>query len=120
MAWHFAEGTPVYLQIIDIFKIKIISGEYPPNFKLPTVREFTKIIGVNPNTIQKSLAKIEEEGLIYTTSTVGKFVTDDMEKIAQIREEYLVAKIREMIDDFLKLGIGKEELIKLIESVKIQ
>lgn len=118
MAWHFEEGTPVYLQIIDIFKVKIISGEYPPNFKLPTVRELTKMIGVNPNTIQKSLSKIEEEGLIKTTSTVGKFVTDDAKIIEKARKEYLILKINDIVEDFKKLGIDKEELVNLILNIK--
>ena len=64
MGYNFNNEVPIYLQIIEIIKKRIITKEYLPNDKLPSVREFSLMFEVNPNTIQKALSELEELGLI--------------------------------------------------------
>ena len=77
MSFEFKSDVPIYLQIIENIKMRIISREYLPSERLPSVRELSLHYEVNPNTVQKALSELENMGLIYTERTNGKFVTED-------------------------------------------
>ena len=61
MAWDFDPDKPLYLQIVENFKLKIINGEYPPGARLASVRELAAEAAVNPNTMQKALSELERK-----------------------------------------------------------
>ena len=75
---EFESNRPIYLQIVDEIKSRIVSGSYEPGEKLPSVRDFAAELSVNPNTMQRALAQLESEGLIYTERTSGRFVSKDV------------------------------------------
>ena len=77
MAWDLKSDRPIYTQLVEQIELMICSGIYPAGSKLPSVRDFAKEAGVNPNTMQRALAKLEEDGLVNTNRTSGKFVTED-------------------------------------------
>lgn len=54
MAWSFSTDRPIFQQIADIIVLKIISGEYPPGYRLNAVRDLALEAGVNPNTMQRA------------------------------------------------------------------
>ncbi len=116
MAWSFDKHTPVYLQIAARIRNEIIRGNYPPHSQVPSVRQLALMAAVNPNTIQRALTTLEAEGLIYSESTSGRFVTGDEKLIESAKH----CAARELVDAFLKqaaeLSIGKEELITMIEE----
>lgn len=64
---------------------------------MPSVRELALIMKVNPNTMQKALAELENEQLIYTERTNGKYVTEDEELIEKIKRKLA----KEIIDNYL-------------------
>ena len=64
---------------------QIAAGIYGPGERLPSVREFAAQAGVNPNTMQRAMADLESQGLITTNRTAGRCVTQDMERIKQVR-----------------------------------
>ena len=97
MSWYFDNQRPLYLQLVEQLKARIISGDYPPGGRLPSVRELAAQTGVNPNTLQRAFAQLEQEGLLYTERTTGRFVTDDAARLAQLKEE---AALR-LADQFL-------------------
>ena len=66
----------IYEQVMDNLKEQIMTGTLQAGDKLPSVRELSKAITVNPNTIQKAYRELEHQGYIYTTSGVGTFVAD--------------------------------------------
>ena len=73
----FDRNVPVFLQIKDRLKSDILNGVFSPRDKIPSVRQLALDMSVNPNTVQRALNILEEEGLIVTEGTTGKFVTDD-------------------------------------------
>ena len=91
MSFEFDNNKPIYLQLVDIIKLKIISKELKPGSKLSSVRDMAQEFGVNPNTMQRSLSELERENLLYSQRTSGRFVTDNEDNINQLREE--VAKV---------------------------
>ena len=74
----FDAGRPIYAQIVERLKAKILAGEYPPGGHLDSVRDLAAVAGVNPNTMQRALAQLESEGLVRTERTSGRYVTEDI------------------------------------------
>ncbi len=66
MAWILDSDRPIYLQLVERIQVQIVSGEYPPGAKLPSVRDLAAVAAVNPNTMQKAFAELESSGLILT------------------------------------------------------
>lgn len=118
MKWDFDNDRAIYTQIIDHIKGFIISGRLMPGEKLMPVRELAAEAGVNPNTMQRALAELENTGLVYTNRTAGRFVTDDTKKIQQLREEAAAQRIDAFMADMSTLGFGREEVISLIKEHK--
>lgn len=114
MTWEFDNNKPIYLQLLDILKFKIIAGELPAGSKLSSVRDMAEEAGVNPNTMQKALAELERENLVYSQRTSGRFVTDDEEKIKSMREEVANIEIKSLSEVLIKLGYEKNELVAVI------
>ena len=81
---EFEEGIPGFREL----KKYIISGRILPGERLPSVRDFSIEVKVNPNTMQKALQELESIGLIYTERTNGKFVTTDKHLIDKYKKEY--------------------------------
>lgn len=88
MKFEFNNNIPIYIQLVEQLKIHIISGKLEAGERLPSVRELALQTKVNPNTMQKALAELEELGLVYTERTNGKFVTENRELIEQIKTAY--------------------------------
>lgn len=114
MGWDIDNNKPIYKQLVDKITSKIISGEILPGAKLESVRNLAEDAGVNPNTMQKALAELEREKLVYSKRTSGRFVTDNEEKIKTMREEVANKEIKNLKLALRELGYSDEEIIKLI------
>ena len=66
MNYIFDNERPIYIQLVEIIRIEIVSGKFKKGQRMPSVRELALIMKVNPNTMQKALAELENEQLIYT------------------------------------------------------
>ena len=104
MAEQFDSSRPIYAQLVERLKAKILAGIYPPGGHLDSVRDLAAAAGVNPNTMQRALAQLETEGLVRTERTAGRYVTEDKMLIEQLR----VAAARNLAAEFLEKmrGIG--------------
>ena len=114
MSFEFDNNKPIYLQLVDIIKLKIISKELKPGSKLSSVRDMAQEFGVNPNTMQRALSELERENLLYSQRTSGRFVTNNEDNINQLREEVAKVEILSLYNILTKLGYKKEELIELV------
>ncbi len=117
MSWNFVPNVPVFLQIADGIKRKILSGEYPPDTQLPSVRTIAEDAGVNPNTVQRSLTLLEQMGLVVTRGTVGRFVTDDRIKISSAFDEELKKELDEFLSRLSVYGVDKDKAVELLKNM---
>lgn len=115
MEFNFDNDRPIYIQLVEELKLYIISGRIALGEKLPSVRELSLTARVNPNTLQKALSELENEKLIYTDRTNGKYVTEDKNIIKNIIKEMAQKKTREYLNSMNKIGIPKEEIFKYLE-----
>ncbi|VFG94315.1 GntR family transcriptional regulator [Clostridioides difficile] len=119
MEWELDNNKPIYIQLVEHLKLKIISGEIKIGSKLETVRALAEDAEVNPNTMQKALTELERQGLVYSQRTKGRFVTDDKEKIKAMKEKIANVEINTLKVTLEKLGYDRDEILKLItENLK--
>lgn len=102
---EFQNSIPIYIQIALDIKIQIFSGKIKPGEKLPSVRDFACKLKVNPNTMQRALAELEDEELIFTERTNGKYVTTDENLIMKYRKNYANELIKNYKDKLKEIGI---------------
>ncbi|MBQ8314976.1 MAG: GntR family transcriptional regulator [Lachnospiraceae bacterium] len=116
MPWEISSEKSVYLQLIDIIKQKIMSGEYQPGQRLPSVRELAADAAVNPNTMQRALTELEREGLLYTLRTSGRFVSEDGNMIDGLRMTGAEQRTKEFYLEMIQSGFSSEDVRRLLEK----
>ena len=112
----FERAKPIYQQIIDRIVISIANGELPPGSKVGSVRDLAVEFGVNPNTVQKSLAKLGEMGYLRTERPGGRYVTDNLKFIEAARSRIPAELVRKFVDEMLDFGITACEIPEYVNS----
>ncbi len=115
MPWNLTSDRPIFMQIIEIMQLSIVSGKYAPGDKLPSVRELAT---VNPNTMQKALQELERSGLVYSKRTSGRFITEDLNMIEEIKSTLAREKIEIFLQGMQSLGFDIEETISLMNQAR--
>ena len=118
MAWDLDNKRSIYLQIVEEIEKRIMTGVYRPGSRLTSVRDLANEAGVNPNTMQKALAELERTGLVYSVRTSGRFVTEDTERIKEMKKEAAKEASEQFIRQMRELGFSKEEILQIISEIK--
>lgn len=114
MTWTLSSDRPIYAQLMERIQMDIVAGKYRPGDRLPSVRELAADAAVNPNTMQKALAELERNGLVFSQRTSGRFITEDKEMIQTIRTSMAEEQIREFFLKMKQLGFQEEETLELL------
>lgn len=118
MQFNFTNDRPIYLQLVEQLEPYIISGQFSPGDKLPSVRDLALQAQVNPNTMQRALQDLEDKRLIITERTNGKFVTDDEKFLIKQRRKLAQDKIQKFLAEMQGLGLSRSELIDYLQNLK--
>ena len=113
------QSTPVFIQVADEIRRDILGGKYPPGMQIPTVRQIASDVSVNPNTVQKSLALLEDEGLLFTKGTVGRFVTEDEAYISRASKRMKREMLESLVSEAELLGITRSDIINYLKEGEI-
>ncbi len=116
MEWSFRGDLPIYSQLVERIKQGIVSGELPPGGRLPAVRELAMEAGVNPNTMQRALQELEREGLVFSQRTAGRFVTEDITVIDEIKKTLAKGQIESFLKAMQELGYDRQGIIDLLKE----
>ncbi|MGN0435313.1 MAG: GntR family transcriptional regulator [Wujia sp.] len=112
---NFKANIPIYLQVIQDIKRRIISGEIKYGDKLPSSRELAIQYQINPNTAARVYNEMELEGLSFTRRGIGTFVTE--EPIGdKLRKEITDELIAEFDSSISGLGYSSDEIINMIKD----
>jgi GntR family transcriptional regulator len=112
----FKDNLPIYIQIMNLIKGKMVSGQINGGDKLPSVRELSKELKVNPNTIQRTYQELEREELVFTQRGMGTFVTEDKEIVRNLKKGMATNIINNFIMEMKKLGFKSNEIIEIISE----
>lgn len=116
MDWELKSDRPIYAQLLEELKRRIVSGYYKPGEKLLPVRELAQEAKVNPNTMQKALSELERQSLVFAVRTTGRYITEDISLIEETKKEFAAYHVKTYYDAMETLGYQRKEMIQLISD----
>ena len=108
---EFHSTKAIYLQVADRIKRQIVSQELQAGQKLQSVREMAVTYNVNPNTIQRTYSELEREGILETKRGQGTFVTEEEERLDQLRLSMIDEQIASFVQVMREMGYRSEEIL---------
>ncbi|MEH6940899.1 GntR family transcriptional regulator [Bacillus sp. JJ722] len=111
----FSAREPIYTQIVDVYKKKIASGDFPPGEAIPPRRELAKTFGVNPNTVQRAFKEMEDNGWITTLRGSGSVVTENSEIILALQRSMLDELSSQFVSEMRSLRASDEEILRMVK-----
>lgn len=114
-AVNIDSAVAVYVQIENLVQFAIASGKYKPKDVLPSVREMSETLGLNPNTITKAYRDLEIMGVVTTRRGVGVSVSDKAPKLCEARMRAMVAAhLREAVSECMAAGLAAPEVRRIV------
>lgn len=108
--------APLYEQLAQQLRWQIAMGFLSPDEPLPSVRQLSGELGINPNTIQKAYRQMEQEGLIYSRAGKGNFVTPAVDEQRMKQQTGQIRALQSEIGKAKEMGIPEEEIINLVRQ----
>lgn len=118
MDFELQSSRPIWLQLAEQLGRRIVTGVYPPGSRFPTVRELAADAGVNPNTMQRAMAQLENEGLVATNRTLGRSVTEDVAVLDAMRKRLAEELTEKYFSDMKELGYSRAQAAALAAEEK--
>lgn len=112
----YQSRTPIYEQIVERFQLLILKGILEPGSQMPSVRSLAVKLSINPNTIQRAYAMLEQQGYIFPVKGRGNFISDSSLLIQQKKTLYL-SDLKRMLLGARDIGITEEDCQTLIQQV---
>lgn len=106
----FARGLPVYEQLVYGVKKAILCGQLRPGDPFPSVRQLSGELHINPNTVQKAIAALQEEGLLKANPGIGTVVAVAPPATREQRQELLGKEVERLVVNAKQLSLGLDEL----------
>ena len=106
---------PVYEQLIEGIERDILVGAFAEGAQLPSLRELSAMLSINPNTIQKSYAELMRRGIVQSAHGSGCYVSSDAREI--LRRE-AAERLEEMRQLARQLALAGVDVADMIDAVK--
>lgn len=117
---EFDDRQSIYLQITDHVRESILRGRYLEGERIPSVRELATETEVNPNTVARSYAQLQEQGIIHNQRGIGYFVSEGaLERTRRLKtEEFVREDLPQVFRTMELIGIGLNELKRYYEAYR--
>lgn len=112
----FDTSRPIWHQLVEEFSRRIVVGQWSPAARIGGVRELAAELGVNPNTVQRALAELERDGLCRTERAAGRFVTDDIARIDDLRQAMAAGAADDYITRTQGFGLRLDDAVALLRK----
>ncbi len=115
---QFDSGSAIYLQVADIMAEKILTDEWPENERIPSIREVAAMVQVNPNTVMRSYAHLQDNEVIFNKRGVGYFVNENGKSSIQSIKKvgFINTKLPRLFHEAALLSVSPEELNSLYQT----
>jgi len=108
---NISSSVAVYLQIENEVQFAIASGKLKPGDRLPSVREASERLKINPNTVARAYHDLEIMGIVYTRRGMGVFINKGVE--AKVREDCrkrIIARLHEVVSEAKATGMSASDI----------
>ena len=116
-SFEFSDNEPIYLQIVELIKRAIALGEVSQDDKLPSIREMSSLLAVNPNTMQRAYSELERLGITYTKRGMGSFISKGKKDSKELKKSMGVDISKKFLSDMKDIGIAKEEALEIVKDI---
>ena len=116
MSWTLDKNRPVCPQICEMLCVDIAKGAFGPDYRLPSVRELATALGVNPNTVQRAMETMEEQGLLYSVRGSGWFVQQDTTRAVAVLDGLRRNKTADFFRMMEVLGMSPQEVKAFVKE----
>ncbi len=113
---EFNTSQPIYKQIIDDFKKKLIRGELKEGDKIPSQREYAEQVRVNPNTVQRAYREMESMNMVETLRGQGTFISISADRLEEIKMEMAVNLVDYFISEMESLGYSQKDMFRILKQ----
>lgn len=109
---NYSANQSIFIQIADRICDRILSGEYQPEARIPSIRELAVDMEVNPNTVMRSYERLQNSQIIYNKRGIGYFISSDAKsRIIEIRhKDFMKEVLPAVFNEMSLLGISMEEV----------
>ena len=108
--------TPIYEQVIRQAERLIATGALKPDDQLPSVRNLSQTLSVNPNTLQKAYAELERRGISYSVPGNGRFVSKDAVEIVGGRMQELIERIGQISKELCAADVPADRVMDTVRA----
>lgn len=114
----FSNQRPIYIQIIEQIHFKILTGEWVPDERIPSVRDLAVLYEVNPNTVMRAYEKLQSKEIIYNKRGMGYFLSSDAQETVRgkQRDEFEREELPKIFEKMSTLGISINDFIRLYKE----
>lgn len=115
---EFHKKDAIYLQIADLMCERILRGTWPENERIPSVRELAVTLEVNPNTVMRTYAYLQESEIIFNKRGIGYFVAEDGRQATRrlLKSNFVRNELPRVFNTLELLGLDFEELYALFQA----
>ena len=113
---QFQTNSPIYLQVIDDIRRRLVLGELRPGEKMPSVRDLALQYEINPNTAARVYKEMESMNLCFTKRGLGTFITEDEDEFKKIRGDMAGQYIEAFVSGMKSLGFEADEMIQILKE----
>ena len=113
---EYESTRPIYLQIVEKIKAGIILGEPALGGRLMSIRDMALKMGVNPNTMTRVYAELENEKIVETRRGMGTFVADDPELINRLKGQVIDERLATVVGSLAEAGFYDEQIMSSVRT----
>jgi GntR family transcriptional regulator len=112
-----ASRLPIYRQLGSQIREAAARGKLRPGERLPSVRELSRTLVVNPNTVARVYTELEREGVLITRAGMGVFVAQPGSELSRkVRKARLQSSADRFLTEAVHLGFSSDEVLSLISE----
>ncbi|HJD41675.1 MAG TPA: GntR family transcriptional regulator [Candidatus Mediterraneibacter quadrami] len=115
---EYNTSAPIYLQVINELKKKMVKGELMPGEKMPSGRDLAVEYKVNQNTAARIYRELEAQGYCFTRRGIGTFVSEEESMFQDLKKEMALELVKNFMHEMDGLGFEKGDIIEQIADYK--
>ena len=116
-----ASRLPIYQQLVQQVREAMARGDLRPDQQLPSVRQLSRDLVINPNTVARAYTELEREGLVNNRPGRGVFVAGTKTELKKdVRRQRLIEILDKLLTEAVHLGFSEEEVLRLVSDRSAQ
>lgn len=110
-------SEPIYEQLVLQAEEFILTGIIKSGDMLPSVRNLSVSLSINPNTIQKAYTELSTRGIVFSVPGKGCFVSNNAAQIIRSKNRDNFSALKAQIEKLKLSGVKEEEILNLTKSI---